>query len=297
MRTNDKIFLLSADFGAIALDKIRTKFPGRFINIGIAEQNLINVATGLALEGLIVYLYGISAFLTMRPFEQLRNLSLLSQTKNININLVGVGAGLSYDLSGPSHHCIEDITIMRLLPNFIVYSPSDWVLAERLVDLSAEVKQPKYIRLDGKPVRRIYQRKTDLSRGFSILKKSRDICFIATGNMVHRALEIAEELAKHSIGAGVIDLYRLKPIDGKSLMKATEMARGLVTMEEHLLAGGLGSAVGEIVADSGKTIPLKRFGIQDRYNYLCGDRNYIQTLYGLDKLSMVKKITKWVESL
>ena len=158
MSENGKLFLLSADFGAPALDKIRTDFPSRFINVGIAEQNLINVATGLALEGFIVYAYAIAPFLVMRAYEQIRNnLSLLSHMKDVNVNIIGVGAGLSYDVSGPTHHCIEDLTLIRALPNIQLFSPSDWKLAKKFIEYSIKVNNPKYIRFDGKPVSGIYE--------------------------------------------------------------------------------------------------------------------------------------------
>ena len=123
MSDDDKIFFVSADFGSPVLDKIRADFPERFLNVGIAEQNLINVSVGLALEGFKVYAYAIAPFTTMRCYEQIRvNISILSQLRPMNINLIGVGAGVSYSLSGPTHHCLEDLSIMRTLPNFEVFS-------------------------------------------------------------------------------------------------------------------------------------------------------------------------------
>ena len=158
MHDDNSIFFISADFGSPKLDILREKFKDRFINVGIAEQNLINISTGLALEGFTVYAYAIAPFLTMRAYEQIRvNLALHAQLKEININLIGVGAGLSYDVSGPTHHCLEDITIMRTLPNLIVFSPSDWILAQKFVDYSIKVKKPKYLRFDGKPLPQIYR--------------------------------------------------------------------------------------------------------------------------------------------
>jgi transketolase len=135
MEQDQSLFFVTADFGSPKLDALREQFKDRFINVGIAEQNLINISTGLALEGFTVYAYAIAPFLTMRAYEQIRvNLSLHAQLKEINVNLIGVGAGLSYDVSGPTHHCLEDITIMRSLPNMTLFSPSDWKLAEKFVD-------------------------------------------------------------------------------------------------------------------------------------------------------------------
>src|SRR4030066_241574 len=145
METDESIFFLSADFGSPALDSLRDEFKNRFINVGIAEQNLINIAAGLALEGFTVYAYAIAPFLTMRAYEQIKmNLSLLSHIREINVNLIGVGVGLSYDVTGPTHHCLEDISIMRVFPNMVIYSPSDYSSLGQFIDYSIKVKKPKY---------------------------------------------------------------------------------------------------------------------------------------------------------
>ncbi len=175
MQRDKNIFFLSADFGSSKLDSIRRRFKKRFINVGIAEQNLINVATGLALEGFTVYAYAIAAFLSMRAYEQIRvNLSFHAQLKKeINVNLIGAGAGASYDLSGPSHHCFEDLSIIRTLPNLVIFSPSDWVLAKHFIDYSLKVKQPKYIRFDGKPLPKIYADPKDINWGYGFKETKR----------------------------------------------------------------------------------------------------------------------------
>jgi transketolase len=201
MHKNENIFFLSADLGAPSLDKIREKFKERFINVGIAEQNLINVSTGLALEGYIVYAYAIASFLTMRAYEQIRvNLSITSQIRPINVNLIGVGAGLSYNMSGPTHHCLEDLSLMSLLPNFTVFSPSDWKLAECFLDYSINTRTPKYLRFDSKPVDQIYSSTDDLNieDGFYEIIKGEQVCLVSTGYMTHRALKASREIS-HNI--------------------------------------------------------------------------------------------------
>src|SRR3989338_515232 len=216
MHYDDKIFFLCADFGAPKLDQLKNKFKKRFLNVGIAEQNLINISTGLALEGFTVYAYAIAPFLTMRAYEQIRvNLAMLSQLKEININLIGVGEGLSYDVSGPTHHCLEDITIMRLLPNFTVFSPSDWVLAKRFMDFSLQKKNPKYLRFDSKPLPQIYKEteRIELKNGFCQLRKGKKICLVATGYFSHKAVKIANMLDRENFDIGVIDVFLLKPLN------------------------------------------------------------------------------------
>ena len=195
MSRNKRIFFLAADFGAPSLDRLRENFKDRFINVGIAEQNLINVATGLGLEGFTVFAYAIAPFLTMRAFEQIRvNLSLHAQVRELNVNLVGVGAGLSYEVSGPTHHSLEDMALMRLLPNFSVLSPCDTISALDCVEYAFRNKGPKYIRLDGKPLEAVYSGRLmpDMDKGFREIRKGSKVCLIATGYTTHTALTVAD---------------------------------------------------------------------------------------------------------
>lgn len=261
---NENIFFLSADFGSPALDKLRNSFEERFINVGIAEQNLINLSAGLALEGFTVYAYAIAPFLTMRAYEQLRvNLSLTSQIKEVNVNLIGVGAGVSYDVSGPTHHCFEDISIMRTLPNFMVFSPSDWQLAENFVDISINIKKPKYIRLDGKPLPRIYSdfKKFNLENGFCELLKGERVCIVSTGYMTHKALKIRERLPRNKTNIGVIDVFRLKPIDETLLFDSLKGYEWVITIEEAFInKGGLDTLVLNVLKNRNPCIRLKNLG-------------------------------------
>jgi len=294
MHDNEDIFFLSDDFGAPVLDKLKEKFRDRFINVGIAEQNLINISTGLALEGFIVYAYGIAPFITMRCYEQIRNnLSLLSQLKEININLIGVGAGMSYDLSGPTHHCFEDITIMRLLPNIAVFSPSDWMLTKKFVDFSIKVKKPKYIRLDGKLLPQIYEKINNLSleNGFSELRNGERVCLVSTGFMTHRALKVCDEFAKKKVNLGVIDLFLLKPINEDLLFNCLKKYKRLITIEEAFIdKGGLDSSISDILNRKKSNIKLKKIGLKDKYVFAAGSRDYLHKLNGLNEESIIKII-------
>lgn len=292
MQKNKDIFFLSADFGSPKLDQIREKIPERFINVGIAEQNLINVATGLALEGFTVFAYAIAPFLTMRPYEQIRiNLSLHAQLKAINVNLIGVGAGLSYDVSGPTHHCLEDITVMRALPHMEVFSPSDWVLAEKFLDYSLAVAKPKYLRLDGKPVPRIYPDTADIDigKGFFELRKGQEICFVSTGIMTHKALEAAEALQREKISAGVVDLFLINSGNAGLLYETLKPYRAIVTAEEAFInKGGIDSLILSLLNQQGSSAKVRRMGFADRYIFDMGSREHLHRLHHVDVPSMVK---------
>lgn len=300
MHEDRNIFFLSADFGSPKLDKLREDFRDRFINVGIAEQNLINVSTGLALEGFTVYAYAIAPFLTMRAYEQIRNnLSLLSQVKEINVNLIGVGAGFSYDVSGPTHHCLEDITIMRTLPNFIIFSPSDWVLTQRFADYSIKVKKPKYIRLDGKPLSQIYNEAEDLdmAKGLKELKRGEEVCLISTGYMTHTAIKIANLLKELNINIGVIDIFLLKPFDENLFLELIDRYDCLITLEEAFInKGGLDSLVSCILDKKKSNIRLKRKGIEDTYVFDTGSRKYLHKLNNLDEESIIQTVRDVLKS-
>ena len=294
MSDNSSIFFLSADFGSPKLDKLREDFSDRFINVGIAEQNLINVSTGLALEGFTVYAYAIAPFLIMRAYEQIRNnLSLLSHTHKVNVNLVGVGAGLSYDVSGPTHHSLEDISIIRTLPNISIFSPSDCLLAEKFVDYSIEHKSPKYIRFDGKPLPVIYgnTKSLDIQIGFFELTKGDNVCLVSTGYMTHTALKVVEKLTKENVFIGLVDVFLIKPLYEDLLFEALSKYKYVITLEEAFInKGGLDSLVSGILNNKEASIKLKKMGFSDKYLFEMGGRDCIHKLNGLDEDSIVKDI-------
>ncbi len=291
-RKDRNVIIVSADMGAPSLDRFRMDLGSQYINVGIAEQSMITVATGLALSGKKVFTYAIMPFVTLRCYEMIKvDLSLM----NIPVSVVGVGAGFSYNDSGPTHHATEDIAVMRILPNMTVFSPADSVMAAELAEMAGQTLGPNYVRLDREILPNIYSPGTSFADGLANLKAGQDVCLIATGNMVHHALEVAEKLKEHSVDAGVTDLYRIRPINQELLLSALAPANRVVTLEEHLLSGGMGSAVAELLVDNGKMIPLKRIGIPDKYYYAYGSRNDIQSLCGLDVNSITKTILEYLE--
>ena len=294
MHDDDRLFIVTADFGSPVLDKLRKDFTERIVNVGIAEQNLINISTGLALEGYIVYAYAIIPFLTMRAYEQIRNnLSLLAQIKEMNINLIGVGAGLSYDLSGPSHCALEDICIMRTLPNICIFSPSDSVLTKTFINYSIENKRPKYMRLDGKPMPDIYkdEKMLGINKGFSKLAEGKEVCMVSTGFMTHTALKVANRLMKEGVNIGLIDVFMIKPMDESMLFEELSKYSCVVTLEEAFInKGGLDSLIASILGNNKSGIILKRMGFGDKYVFDIGSRDYLHKLNGLDDDTIIKTI-------
>jgi len=294
MEEDKSLFFVSADFGSPKLDVLRERFRERFINVGIAEQNLISISAGLALEGFTVYAYAIAPFLTMRAYEQIRiDLALHAQLKEMNVNLIGVGAGLSYDVSGPTHHCLEDITIMRALPNLAIFSPSDWKLAEKFVDYSIRIKKPKYLRLDGKALPQIYDAIEDfeMMNGFKELVKGKRICLVSTGYMTHSALRAAELLKEKRFSVGVIDLFMLKPLEEERLFETMSGYEQVITLEEAFInKGGLDSLVANILTRNGSNVRLKRMGFKDAYVFDMGSREHLHKLNHLDVESIIQTV-------
>jgi transketolase len=293
MHTDDRIFFLSDDLGAPILDKVRKEFDDRFINVGIAEQNLINVATGLGLEGYTVYAYGIAPFF-FRAYEQIRiNLALSAQMRKINVNMIGVGTGVSYDVSGPTHHCIEDIIAMRALPNIEVFSPCDWYCAEKFVDHTITSKQPKYIRLDGKLLPRVYDDHTQFhwDEGFNEIKKGDDICILSTGYPTQMSLKIIQQLKEKHKNIGLIDVFMIKPINEDALFNTIKNYKHLISIEEGFIdKGGFDTLLLTILNKKGSTIPLKRFGFKDEYLFKFGARDFLYKQHGFDEKNIIQTI-------
>ncbi len=291
LKEGEKVFIVTDDFGAPTLDKIRTEFKDRFVNVGIAEQNAVNVATGLALEGFTAYAYGIAGFMTMRCYEQIRtNLSMAAQLRPLNVNIVGVGAGFSYDVSGPSHHCLEDITLMRLLPNMEVLSPSDWVMASRFAERSLRVNKPKYIRLDSKTVPQIYAEDAvvSLEEGFHELAQGDDTCVVATGFMTQVA---RRALAQTSATVGLVDLFSFKPLNEERLFGVLNKYRQIVTVEEGFIRrGGLDALIVGLLARRGAAIPVRALGVDDRFIYDVGNRAHLHKLAGMGEEDILQAV-------
>jgi transketolase len=285
------ILLLSDDFGAPYLDIYRERLSEQYLNIGIAEQSMVSIAAGLSLSGKNVYLYAIVPFVTLRCYEQMK---IDVSSMNLPITAVGVGAGYAYGAAGPTHHAVEDIAAMRVLPNFTIYNPSDANMAAALAHISYKNKGPTYIRFDRGKLPLFYEKNNDFSTGLNIIQKGSDYWIITTGIMLSRAIDVAHKLKKKNINVGIIDVYRLKPLNKKQLLKTIKNAKSLITIEEHNINGGLGSIIAETLIDENILIPLKRIGIEDKNQFNYGNREYLQNICGLDTDSITKKIVEWV---
>lgn len=289
-RKDGRIFLITPDIGYSVLEPFRDEFPERFLNVGVAEQNAVSIAAGMALSGLIPYVYTINPFITMRPFEQVR---VDVAYMNTNVRIVGVGAGFSYGAAGATHHSIEDIAIMRALPNMTVVCPGDPWEVEQLVRESVNYKGPIFLRLgkQGEPV--INNPKTKFNIGKAIkIHIGEDLHLISTSNTLEIANDVCAILKEKKIRASLISMHTVKPLDEAIINRLLKTKNPIFTIEEHNIIGGLGSAVAEVISESRFNPVFKRFGVNDKFAHYVGGHDFIRSKTGITKDAIAKKIFK-----
>jgi transketolase len=271
-RKDERVFLVTADMGFSVFESFKEEFPDRFLNTGIAEQNTIGIAAGLAMSGKIVYVYSIIPFITMRCFEQIR---LDLAYNNTNVKIVGVGAGFTYGSMGSSHHAIEDISIMRSIPNMTVFCPGDPFETEELVKRSYEIAGPVYIRLgkNGEPIIHKNKNKIEIGKPISITEGN-DLILITTSNTLELAKSWVDEWDAEGIRVNLVSLPTIKPVDQFAIRELINKSIPIITLEEHNIIGGLGSTISEIIAESGKGIKFKRMGINDEFSHYVGGAEF-----------------------
>lgn len=291
---NKDIMLLTGDLGFTVFEQFKEKFPDRFINVGVAEQNLMGIAAGLAFGGKTVFAYSIATFATMRPFEQIRT-DIASH--NLSVIIVGSGAGLSYGHDSITHHATEDIHLMRGIPGITILSPADpyeivWATKE-----SIKLKRPVYLRLGKRGEPLLYKKpsKLELGKG-SIILRGKDIAIIATGNIVSNALEAAKIISKSNISTTVISMHTLKPIDKQLIKRLSKKFSIIVSVEEHSIIGGLGSSISELIAENKYQVKLIRIGIPDRFIFEIGSQNFLREIVWLSPKQIAKKILSEIKS-
>lgn len=284
---NKDIVVLEADLSKATKSEIFGKeFPERFINVGIAEQNMVGMAAGLAAGGKIPFATTFAVFAAGRAFEIIRNSVCYP---NMNVKIAATHAGITVGPDGGSHQAIEDIAIMSSLPNMIVLSPADDIEACKCVREAAKIKSPVYIRLGRIPLDDIYTEDYDFKIGKgSELVKGDDVTIIATGIMVHKVLKAAKELKDENINARVINISTIKPIDEEIIIKGAKETKGIVTVEEHSIIGGLGDRVSSVVCENYPT-KVKKIGVKDVFGE-SGNPNELLEKHGLTVSNIKEKV-------
>jgi len=292
-RTNDKIIGIGADITkSVSMNFFADEFPDRFYSLGIAEQNAISVATGIALSGYIPVFSTYGVFASMRAADQIR---ISACYNNVHMIIGGAHAGISVGPDGATHQALEDIAVMRVLPNITVLSPCD--ATQAYLTTKAAIEQcdgPVYIRFGREPVPDFTSEDQDFELGKAqILHKGNDIAIIATGHLVWHALEAANELKKDGISARIINLHTIKPIDEQAIINAAQECGVILTAEEHQIAGGMGSAVAEFVVKN-TPVPMDFIGMNDSFGE-SGQAEELMNKYGLNKDNIVMKAKELIK--
>lgn len=289
---NPNIVVLDADLSKSTMTaEFKKVSPERFINVGIAEQNLIGTAAGLSLIGKVPFASSFAMFAAGRAFEIIRNTVAYPK---LNVKIAATHAGLTVGEDGASHQAIEDLSLMRSIPNMVVLNPADGVEAKKAVIAAANYNGPVYIRLGRAAVEEIFDDNYDFQIGKGVeLVNGNDATIIATGIMVEKALKAAEILKADGINARVINIHTIKPIDTELIIKAAKETKRIVTAEEHSIIGGLGSAVLETISEE-CPVPVIRIGVKDTFGE-SGKPNELLEKYGLTEKEIVEAVKKLVK--
>lgn len=287
-KKRDDIIFLSADTDAEGLVKFRNHFPNRFINSGVAEQNTISAAAGLALSGKRVFVYSMVPFITMRCFEQIKT-DVCSM--DLPITLIGLGTGFSFSYYGAAGHGVIDIALMRTLNDVSIFNPSDPVSTKWIAKEVCTNKTPNYVRLFKGAGKNIYRSNTNFSKGFKVLNSGdSEICLISTGLMTLTALKVVNNLKKLNVKVSLIDLVKINPIKHDSLKKIFTKHRIIITIEDNIYIGGIGSMVLELLNYYGIHKKVCRIAIENEQCQKYGSIDWLHKEYKLDEESITKKI-------
>ena len=281
---DERVFLVTADMGFNVLEPFAEQFPDRFLNSGITEQATVSMCAGLAMSGYKVYCYSITPFVTMRCYEQAR---LDVAYMNTDVKLIGVGAGFEYGVAGATHHAIEDISLMRSLPNMQVVCPGDNYEAEALLRETLVNDKPMYIRVGRNKEKFYYKEKPEIKFGkASVVEEGKDIAILVTSNTLSVGTKIVADMQAQGKNPSLISFHTIKPFDDAKVRELVDQGYEIYTIEENNLIGGLGSAVAEVIAEYGKAVRFKRIGIPDEFTHKIGNQDFHRQAYGLDTLNL-----------
>ncbi len=284
-QADSKVLLLTGDHGYALFDEFRKCLPQQFINAGIAEQNMVGVAAGLAKAGFKPIVYDLSSFVPVRVLEQIK---IDVCYENVPVVFIGDGAGLVYSSLGSSHQSTEDIAVLRCIPNIHILSPCDTQEMQYAMDEALQFKSPCYVRMGKSDIGQVHAGAVSVALGdlISVRKSAQtDIVFLATGSMVKTAKALAE-----SVDCSVWSVPSIKPINNNQLYTIAQQAKTFVVFEEHSVMGGLGSVIAEIIAEVG-TARVLRIGVQDRFSQKCGSYEYLLKEHGINLESLLPQVT------
>lgn len=291
-KEDKRVYALISDNGAIVYDKYRADLVDQYLNLGISEANMLGVAAGMASCGKIPFAYTIGAFLAYRALEFIRNDICLQKQ---NVKVVGIGAGEVYSALGPTHHTTEDLGALRSMPGLTILCPASPLEARKATRAAYELEGPVYLRLGTNREPEIYESDYHFEIGKGIeLRTGKDITLIGTGSVLNDVLQITDLLKADGVNARAINIHTIKPLDEEIIRKAIDETGKIVTIEDHNVIGGLGSAVSEVIAEYGKAVRFKRIGLHD-FSKGYGSYTEVKNANGIgreDIISMVKELSK-----
>lgn len=290
-KKDQRVFALISDNGAIVYDKYRKDLALQYLNLGISEANMLGMAAGMASCGKVPFAYTIGSFLAYRAFEFIRNDICLQKQ---NVKIVGTGAGEVYSALGPTHHSTEDLGGLRGLPNLVVLCPASPMEVKKATIAAYEHEGPVYLRLGTNKEPEIYKEDYSFEIGKGIkIREGKDVTLISAGGMVKDVLDVADLLQKDNVYARVINMHTIKPIDREIIVQAIKETGKVITIEDHNIIGGLGSAVAEVIAESGLGTKFKCIGLHD-FSGGYGSYTQVKEVNGIGQKGIIKEIREWI---
>lgn len=289
-----RVMLITGDLGFGVLTDFASRFPKQFVNAGVAEQNMTGLATGLALEGHIVFTYSIANFPILRCLEQIRNDAAYHDA---NVKIVSIGGGFSYGALGMSHHATEDLAILRALPQVTVVSPGCLWEVEAATRTIVDTPGTCYLRLDKTHAGRTNREGEEFVLSMPRrLRTGDDVTVITTGGLLAEALEAADDMAEHSVSCDLFSVHTLSPIEAGPLIDSMKKTRRVLIVEEHVIEGGLAGLVAEICLDECLHLQgSRRLGVKGKYSSVVGSQQYLRSRHGMDKAAISRGIQELLQ--
>ena len=289
-KSNKDVMFITADLGFGVFDEFAKAMPNQYVNVGVAEQNMIGLATGLGLEGKRIFVYSIGNFVSFRCLEQIRNDAAYHE---IDLTIVCSGGGFNYGPLGMSHHTTEDIAVMRAIPNITVVVPSTAWEAKHATQKLGKHKGVSYLRIEkgGDNYPPFKNSKFELGKHI-VHRYGKDVCIITAGSIINECIEAAGKLEKSNISCKIISMHTIKPIDEKVILKTAKNFKNIITVEEHNCLGGLGGAVAEVLVKSKFVRNFECVAVNDEFSSIVGNQKYLRNKYKIDSNSIIKTIKK-----
>ena len=290
-KKNKNILFLTSDHTAFSLGKFEKDMPKQFINLGISEQNIMSVSSGLALNGKIVFVYGIAPFVTFRCFEQI-NIDICSM--NLNVNIVSMGSGLTYSSDGPTHHGTQDQAVMSTLPNFSIFNVSDPFTAKHLPQKTLKVNGPKLFRIEKGILNCLHTSKNVINNGFGYYSSNSKTLIISTGIMSQIGNDIYHYFNNKNKKISFLDLIQVKPVNENKLVRIIKKYKYIFSIEENMPFGSMSYLLSNLIVKNNLKTKLVAYTLPEKFLFNSGPRNWMQKKYGLDKNKIIQKINKYI---